>query len=431
MKGICFTALASIVLSAWSQTSMDNSKVLRFATWNLGWHIASDEVPAWIAQCNRFYVRNPTTKVWELKAEGVSGARRGWNIAESRATLEGVDLSVMPPCNVYRAPNFRGIAVTQAAYSRRTQQIARVMQRDVRPDVIAFQEVSGTKSVTEALGATAGDYHVCSFDGKYKVQRLAFAWRKQFGPAVQPCQDVVEISLPNAAADDRVRPAYSVVLNLNGKKVRLLTVHLKSSCVSPLDKNPRRLDDEEVAACAVLQQQVAPLEETFERLGQGVDHFVVLGDFNRNLAHELNQVAGAEAQRSDGVTDLTKPMAAGARTRNLLHEINDGQPPSSQASLLMARCAGTPELEAACVASKTGIPTVEQQAQMRARTGLGCRNPIGLDFVLISQSLLPAVMSTDKIGIGQLGRSRSPTLNRQDPLLAVSDHCPLVAEIGI
>lgn len=428
---ICKIAFAAIATFTWLSPSFASSEPLRIATWNLGWHIARDEVPAWIAQCERRYVRNAATKIWELAAGTAVGAKRGWDITESRATLEGVDLSVMPPCNVYRTPNFKGIAVTQAAYIKRIQQIGQVLTRDVRPDVIAFQEVSGTKAVTEALGAAAGDYNVCSFDGKYKVQRLAFAWRKKFGPASEACQDVAEVSLPDIAEADRVRPAYTVALNLNGKTVRFLTVHLKSSCVSPLDRSPRRLDDEKVGACVVLQQQIAPLEKTFERLGQGVDHFVVLGDFNRNLAHELNQVAGAEAQRSDGVTDLAKPMAAGVRTKNLLLEINDGLPASSKASLLIAGCPGTPELETACSASKTGVPTPEQQTLMSGRTGLGCRNPIGLDFILVSQSLASAVSSTNKIGIGPLGGSRALTASRPDPLLSVSDHCPMVTEIGV
>ena len=346
-----FAAL-SMILPAQAET-------LRIATWNLGWHIAREEVPAWITQCNKFYAKNPITKTWDLVAEGTPGAKRGWEVTEPRATLEAVDLSVMPPCSVYQVADHKGIAVTPNAYIKRNQQLSQILTRDVRPDVIAFQEVSGTKAVIEALGVAASDYNVCSFDGKYKVQRLAFAWRKKFGAAAEACRDIREVSLPDAPPKDQVRPAYTVTLTLNGKKVRFLTVHLKSSCVSPIDRYPHRLDDESVEACAALQQQVRPLEAAFENLGQGVDHFVMLGDFNRNLAHELNQVSGAEPIRSDHVTDLTTPLVAGVRTRNLLLEINDGQPVSSTAVLLLPKCPGSAELQAACKASETGIPTAE------------------------------------------------------------------------
>ncbi|EER62152.1 Endonuclease/exonuclease/phosphatase [Acidovorax delafieldii 2AN] len=423
------TACAAFAAVAVSLSTPAQAETLRIATWNLGWHVASDEVPAWIAQCNKFYIKNPATKAWDLAAEGATSAKRGWEITESRATLEGVNLSIMPPCSVYQTSGHKGIAVTPSAYAKRGQQLSQVLARDVQPDVIAFQEVSGTKAAVEALGAAAGDYNVCSFDGKYKVQRLAFAWRKKFGEAVEACRDIHEVSLPEAPAKDQVRPAYTVTLNLNGKKVRFLTVHLKSSCVSPLDRNPRRLDDASIEACALLQQQVRPLEAAFETLGQGVDHFVVLGDFNRNLAHELNQVAGAEPTRSDGGTDLAKPLATGARTRNLLLEINDGQPASSKAALLLPKCPGSAALEAACEASKTGVPTAEQQTLLGGKTGLGCRNPVGLDHILVSQSLAAAVSNTIKVSIGPFGGSLLPSVNRPDPLLAVSDHCPLVADV--
>lgn len=402
---------------------------LRIATWNLGWHVASSEVQAWAAQCGKHYVKNPATQVWALASPDAPGAKRGWDITESRATLEGVDLSVMPPCNVYQTAQHQGIAVTPNAHARRNQQLSQILARDVRADVIAFQEVSGTQAVIEALGPAASDFNVCSFDGQYKVQRLAFAWRKTLGGPVEACRDLPAVSLPALPAQDRVRPAYTVVLNLAGKRVRFLTVHLKSGCVTPLDKRPKRLDDPSAEPCVVLQQQVQPLEESLEALGQGVDHFVVLGDFNRNLAHEQRQVKGAEAVRSDGTSDLTRPMPAGVSTRNLFLEVNDGHPTGSKAVLLLPKCPGSPALEAACDASKTGVPTPEQQALLSSKSGLGCRNPVGLDHIIVSQSLASAEVQTRKVAIGALGGSRPASAQHADPLLAVSDHCPLVTEL--
>lgn len=98
----------------------------------------------------------------------------------------------------------------------------------------------------------------------------------------------------------------------------------------------------------MLQQQVAPLEATFEKLGDGVDHFVVLGDFNRNLWHEFNRVTGAEAVRSDGQMDLSTVRPVGATTRNMLLELNDGAPASSKAVLLAPACKGNAEIGTAC-----------------------------------------------------------------------------------
>jgi len=336
----------------------------------------------------------------------------------------------MPPCAVYLTPEFKGIAVTSTAYSKRSAQLARILSDEVRPDVIAFQEVSGTAAVREALGPSSPDYHVCSFDGAYKVQRLAFAWKKAHGIAVDACSDVRAISLPALPQEKQVRPGYLVTLELRGKKVRFLTVHLKSGCVSSLEGD--KLDDSSGTdnPCVVLQQQVAPLEATFEQLAAGVDHFVVLGDFNRNLWHEANQVSGAEAIRSDGQSDLTTPRAANVATRNLLLEVNDGAPATSKAVLLSPTCPGGQEVVAACEASKNSKLTSAQKETLTGANGLGCRNPVGLDQVLVSQSLANSVVSARKLAIGFFGRSLSASPpEHPDPLLAISDHCPVVVEI--
>ncbi|MBL8304952.1 MAG: hypothetical protein JNM26_19540 [Ideonella sp.] len=211
-------------------------------------------------------------------------------------------------------------------------------------------------------------------------------------------------------------------------------MHLKSACVSPLDRGRGRLDGNAGPddPCLVLQQQVAPLEAILEDLPKGVDHVVVLGDFNRNLSHESARVVGAEPVRSDGSTDLAKPRTPGIATRNLLAEVNDGQPPASTLVLLSPTCTGSTELTAACDRAKTQALNTDERRVLADRTGLGCRNPIGLDHILVSDDLAKSVLSTTKVPIGNFGRSLSarPPQN-PEPLLAISDHCPLVAEIDL
>jgi hypothetical protein len=105
--------------------------------------------------------------------------------------------------------------------------------------------------------------------------------------------------------------------------------------------------------CPVQQQQIAPLEAVFEKLGDKVDHFVVLGNFNRNLWHGVNEVAGAKAVRSDGTGDLSKPRAASVKAQNLFKEINDGMPTSSKASLVTMNYPRNEEAQKLCEHSKT------------------------------------------------------------------------------
>jgi endonuclease/exonuclease/phosphatase family metal-dependent hydrolase len=427
----CLALVGGILLATAMTPGIASAATLRVATWNLGWHVSQAELGPWLAQCGKSYAKNDQTGVWEVVVPLTAGSRIGWEIDESRPTLEGVDLAVMPPCGVYRSPSRVGITVTPASYAKRNEQIAKVLREDVKADVIAFQEVSGVAAVREALGAAAADYEVCSYAG-YKVQRLAFAWRKSLGAPIGPCQDFRELSLPHLPPKDQVRPGFAVTLQIGGKRIRFLTLHLKSACVSPLDRGQLDGNKGPNDPCLILQQQVAPLEAIVESLANGVDHVVVMGDFNRNLGHEAARVAGAEPVRSDGSTDLARPRAAGVMSRNLFLEVNDGQPTASRLSLLVPACPGSPEVASACHAAKSRLLTQEERRVLSDRSGLGCRNSVGLDHILVSEGLANAVTATTKVPLGNLGRALSARPPQHpEPLLAVSDHCPLTAEIDL
>lgn len=404
---------------------------IRVASWNLGWHVAQAEVPNWVRQCDISYVKDPADQIWKPVPASVPGATQGWMIKESRAKLEGVDLSVMPPCGVYESPSHAKIAVTESSFAQRVRQLSNFVGTSVKPDVIAFQEVSGSTAAREALGKLATEYNVCSFDGQYKIQRLAFAWKKEFGGAVEACQVVHQLSLPALDPVEQVRPGLTVALKIHGKTIRFLTVHLKSSCVSPLDRG--KLDDDKGKnnPCPILQQQIAPLESAFEKLSTGVDHFVMLGDFNRNLWHEAIEVPGAEPIRSDGSRDLTAALPASVKSRNLFKEVNDGQPPASRASLIPISCPGDETVQKLCDRSKLEALKPAVLAPLVAKEGLGCRNPVGLDHFVISDSLKPFVKGAQKIPIGALGRSLPPKEGKPEPLLAISDHCPILLNVDL
>lgn len=229
-----------------------------------------------------------------------------------------------------------------------------------------------------------------------------------------------------------MRPGLALTLQIGGKKIRFLTLHLKSACVSPLDRGRLDASSRDDDPCPVLQQQIAPLEAAIESLPQGVDHVVVLGDFNRNLGHEATKVVGAEPVRSDGSTNLGAPRAAGVLSRNLLLEVNDGQPAASRLNLLEATCPGSNEIAAICDAAKTRVLTADERRLLSDRTGLGCRNAAGLVHILVSEGLAKGVLSTSKVALGNLGRAMSAKPPQHPvPVLAVSDHCPQVTEIKL
>lgn len=211
--------------------------------------------------------------------------------------------------------------------------------------------------------------------------------------------------------------------------MRFMTVHLKSGCVSPLDRGRLDGNSRKDDPCPVLQQQIQPLEDALEKLGSGETPFVVIGDFNRNLWHEAAEVDGAKAVRSDGSSDLIQKRKPEVLTQNLLKEINDGSPPSSKATLLELTCPVDGSLQLLCTRSKSEAVPRKDLAPLAGKDGLGCRNPVALDHILVSNELAPRVSEARKVGIGLFGRSLGPTETHPEPLLSVSDHCPIVVTI--
>lgn len=137
-RNVLFGACVVVAIALPAQA---NATTVRVATWNLGWHVSQAELGSWITQCAKSYAKDSASGIWEVVPAQTSGAQIGWEIGESRPQLQGVDLAVMPPCGVYRSPS--GIAVTPAAWAKRNEQIAKLLSDVVKPDVIAFQEVSG------------------------------------------------------------------------------------------------------------------------------------------------------------------------------------------------------------------------------------------------------------------------------------------------
>lgn len=432
MKYPLLSSLAATLLAI-TATTPAAAQAVRVASWNLGWHVSTAELPAWLAQCGKSYQKSASDGVWRVVPEGTAGATVGWFIKESRSQLEGVDLSKMPPCGVYEGADRTKLAVTPGAWAERNRQIAQILEKDVRADVIAFQEVSGVAAVREALGAASDRFNVCSFEPRFKVQRLAFAWRKELGAG--ECRTEDAMTLPTVADKDQVRPGLVLTLKTGDKRTSFMTVHLKSSCVSPLDGRGRldqdRTNERFTDPCPVLQQQVAPIEAAVEKLAAGADQFIVLGDFNRNLWHEANELEGAKAVRSDGSTDLAKPLPAGVKTQSLYKEVFDGEPANTRASLVSLECKLDAKLAGLCERSKTEALKRDEMAPLGDASGLGCRNAIGLDHFVVAEKLKSKVSGAQKVGIGALGESAVAPAGKTDPVLGASDHCPIVMSVDL
>jgi endonuclease/exonuclease/phosphatase family metal-dependent hydrolase len=400
------------------------------ATWNLGWHLDAPLATRWIAACGQTFSKS-ADGLWRPDA---AGPKTGWQLRWGRDAKIAWDIGQLPPCDVWQSRN-KPVAVTEAALAKRRQQIAEVLATKVNADVIAFQEVSSVQAVREVLPDGGRDHEVCGFTS-HKVQRLAFAWRRKVASAVGTCEVYAPLALPDRPLKEQPRPGLSVALRIGGRVTRFMTVHLKSSCVSPLEggrsgggtRGQLASDDK---ACTVLQAQLQPLETWLQERSQGVDAVVLLGDFNRNIAHEASLPANTPV-RSRG--QATEAYAPGVRSTNLWREVNDGVPAASLLTALETACPLDATSAALCKDAKSRVLDKPEMEQLTDARALGCRNPIGLDHIAVR---LPAPAGSgagpvaEKVALGFLGRTLEANDQRPDPLLAVSDHCPLRARLPL
>ena len=377
---------------------------LKVAIWNLGWHLDSSLAKTWMAACNRPFALQGDT--WRPVTQAGPGTQPGWQLPWGRNAPVEWDIGVLPPCDVFQA-NRAVVPVTEAAYAQRAARIGTLVRDQIKPDVIAFQEVSGPQSIRELLGK---GYEVCGYEG-HKVQRVAFAWKSSLGPG--NCAVHWPLSLPDRALREQVRPGLTLTLTHEGKTWKFLTVHLKSSCVSPIDERAAegrgQLDGSE-PNCLVLQDQVAPLQAWLKQEAPGADALVFLGDVNRNFSHEAAEAAD-------------RPVRVQGRTRNLWRALNDG---GTALTLLNPQCEPSADAGGLCSLGKGRLLAREEMGQLRGASALGCRNPLGLDHIALGLGA-KSPGGAFKVPLGRLGVTEGGT----EPLLALSDHCPLVALVGL
>lgn len=163
-------------------------------------------------------------------------------------------------------------------------------------DVVVLQETDGREVAKRIF-----PQHVFCFTSRRHVQNVGFGVRR--GIPHRCDRDYRALAL----ADDDVRRGADLTLYPSaGRAIRLLAVHLKSSCNSdPLNETRD--------ACRQLQQQVPILEDWIDRRARADNAFAVIGDFNRRFDLERET-----------------PRDAQGRIVAIWPEINDGEPPGAE-----------------------------------------------------------------------------------------------------
>ncbi|WP_091875339.1 hypothetical protein [Massilia yuzhufengensis] len=302
--------------------------------------------------------------------------------------------SMMVPCNAYQG---RGpaVALTGADYAAKLAGLQATVGKLIEEQgvrVIAFQEVRSADVIKQVLGRHAERFSVC--DAPHEgFQTVAFAWDRSLGQ--QPGRCSVETGLgivdnPSDPQARKLRPGLALELQVAGRPISFLNVHLKSGCANivPTPTYQARLLDDPAAPCKVLNRQVAPLERWLDSVAQRSPDFVLLGDFNRRIDEEAAASIRPEQVRVNGSDPKgVPPQEADGKvaTRYLWQELSDGARTLQQVPL-------------------TAVDP-------------GCRGFSGLDHIVLSGALAarqPAGLGSRKTAVVQAPGQRIET----------SDHCP-------
>jgi endonuclease/exonuclease/phosphatase family metal-dependent hydrolase len=146
-------------------------------------------------------------------------------------------------------------------------------------DIVALQEVDGQLAAARVFDATAYDFH---FTGETDVQRPGFAIRRGLVWRANP--DLMALDL---APDARLslRRGADITVEIAGRSLRLLNVHLRAGCIWD------RIAKSERVPCAELARQASVIADWIAARRAAGEAFAVLGDFNRRMDSEVEVFA--------------------------------------------------------------------------------------------------------------------------------------------
>jgi len=141
-----------------------------------------------------------------------------------------------------------------------------MIAKELDADIVALEEVDGAKAAARVFDPAEYDFY---FSKRHHVQLTGFAVRK--GISVVAEQDFAPLGL-----DGSVRYGSDLTIEVKGKRLRLLAVHLKSGCFDKLLFSRGN-------ACEKLNRQLPILEKWIDQRTLEKIPFAVLGDFNRRF----------------------------------------------------------------------------------------------------------------------------------------------------
>lgn len=433
-RGVRATATLALALCA----APVGAQSLGVATWNLAWLLDPALHAQWVDACSRNGWPQDTARLPPGERAALAGlpycdVHNGMTFPPDRCKSAQDD---WPRAARYPDAHPCRDSADLASPERYAGKLAALQAMFIRLDaagvgLVAVQEASSAAAVRAILPPGWSVATTRELPDTPKIaQHVGIAWKRGV--------NVRGIAAVNTLADSGLperplRPGLAFTVDVGGRPVRALVVHLKAGCRSrdldaPLTAKDARLAPERQDAvssdCALLRYQLPALEDWID--ANAARDFAVLGDFNRTLTREPiadsatyhTRFDGGSAASPVGPCTLRREGARAiadcpARTRAMFPELNDNDPPG--AVLWRARYAAV------------DAGARPRSGECRIESAHGVLTHSGIDHVLIGDSLKRR-LAPDALTmrVEQYVEADGTPLHATPGRALPSDHCPHV-----
>jgi exonuclease III len=298
---------------------------------------------------------------------------------------------------------------TKAAFA---EKVAALVKRraELNSDIFALQEVSDEGAVASIF--PPAQWNIIASKAEIS-QNIAFAVRKDSGVKIISSKQIDELAQEDEGGR-KVRPGLQLIIEVSGKRMALLNVHLKAACRGQPISEPRRpgyADNKRwrdiQQGCAVMRKQVPVLENWIESQARAKMLFMIVGDWNRDFKRDLPLPA-----RLDGDESPQLPLTPATRVGSMLKEISDNEPEGAWVALIM------PSIQA----RKKDVKAADQKSAEKV-----CHQ--GIDNFALSESLIK-LLGVDRKSLKATGVDYGDTAYGVDKAMP-SDHCPVTLKLAL
>jgi hypothetical protein len=365
---------------------------LDITTWNLQHMMSPAIFDEWAAFCKKYD--------WDedkVKAAGVDKPKR--------LTYCNAHNGLLFPTTIPESKPLQ----SRAAFAEKVAALVK-RREELNSDIFALQEVSEEGAVASIF--PPAKWHIIASKADIS-QNIAYAVKKDSGINIISSKQIDELAQEDEGGR-RVRPGLQLIVEVNGKRLALLNVHLKAACRGQPISEPTRpgyADNkrwrEIQQGCAVMRKQVPHLENWIENQARAKMLFMILGDWNRDFKRDLPLPARLDSEESPQL-----PLTATTRIGSMLKEISDNEPEGAWVGLI------TQSLKA----RKKEMKGPDQKSAEKV-----CHQ--GIDHFAISDSILK-LLSIDRKSLKATGSDYGDDAYGVDKAMP-SDHCPFTLKLPL